>query len=80
MLLAVGTALLLESLALAFFGEKQRGVPEVVSGVYRVDEAFLPANRAMVMAISLVMIVSLLSFVRYTRPGRALRAVAQIRW
>ena len=77
MLLAVGTALLLESLALAFFGEKQRGVPPVVSGVYRVGEAFLPANRAMVMAISLVMIVSLLSFVRYTRPGRALRAVAQ---
>ena len=77
MLLAVGTALLLESLALAFFGEKQRGVPPVVSGVYRVGEAFLPANRAMVMAVSLVMIVSLLAFVRHTRPGRALRAVAQ---
>ena len=33
MLLAVGTALLLENLALFAFGEKQRGVPPVVSGV-----------------------------------------------
>src|SRR4051794_28248392 len=36
MLLAVGTALLLENLALFAFGEKQRGVPPVVSGVYRI--------------------------------------------
>ena len=33
MLLAVGTALLLENLALFAFGEKQRGVPPVVGGV-----------------------------------------------
>ena len=44
MLLAVGTALLLENLALSIFGEKQRGVPPVVTGVYRFGSAFLPAE------------------------------------
>lgn len=79
MLLAVGTALLLENLALFAFGEKQRGVPPVVSGVYRIGDAFLPANRLMVVLIALALIVALLLFVQYTRPGRAMRALAQDR-
>jgi branched-chain amino acid transport system permease protein len=79
MLLAVGTALLLENLALFAFGEKQRGVPPVVSGVYQIGSAYLPANRLMVMVVALSLIVSLLLFVQYTRPGRAMRALAQDR-
>ena len=79
MLLAVGTALLLENLALFAFGEKQRGVPPVVSGVLRVGDAFLPANRLLVVVISLTLIVALLLFVQYTKPGRAMRALAQDR-
>jgi branched-chain amino acid transport system permease protein len=79
MLLAVGTALLLENLALFAFGEKQRGVPPVVSGVFQIGNAYLPANRLMVVLISLALIVGLLLFVQYTRPGRAMRALAQDR-
>lgn len=79
MLLAVGTALLLENLALFAFGEKQRGVPPVVSGVYQLGNAYLPANRLTVVLISLALIVALLLFVQYTRPGRAMRALAQDR-
>jgi branched-chain amino acid transport system permease protein len=79
MLLAVGTALLLENLALFAFGEKQRGVPPVVSGVLKVGNAFLPANRLLVVVISLTLIVALLVFVQYTKPGRAMRALAQDR-
>ena len=79
MLLAVGTALLLENLALFAFGEKQRGVPPVVTGVYQIGSAYLPANRLMVMLVALALIVSLLLFVQYTRPGRAMRALAQDR-
>jgi branched-chain amino acid transport system permease protein len=79
MLLAVGTALLLENIALFAFGEKQRGVPAVVSGVYRIGNAYLPANRLMVVLIALALIAALLLFVQYTRPGRAMRALAQDR-
>ena len=79
MLLAVGTALLLENLALFAFGEKQRGVPPVVGGVFKIGDAFLPANRLLVVGISLALIIGLLLFVQYTKPGRAMRAVAQDR-
>ena len=77
MLLAVGTALLLENIALTLFGEKQHGVPPIVTGVYRIFGAYLPASRLMVLLISLALIVALLLFVQYTKPGRAMRAVAQ---
>ncbi|HSZ77330.1 MAG TPA: branched-chain amino acid ABC transporter permease, partial [Chthoniobacterales bacterium] len=79
MLLAVGTALLLENLALSIFGEKQRGVPPVVTGVYRIGSAYLPAGRLLVMLLALVLIVGLLLFVQYTKLGRAMRALAQDR-
>ncbi|PZQ47279.1 MAG: branched-chain amino acid ABC transporter permease [Rhodovulum sulfidophilum] len=79
MLLAVGTALLLENVALWLFGEKQRGIPPIVTGVYRIGDAFLPANRALVFGISLVLIVAILLFVTYSKTGRAMRALAQDR-
>lgn len=77
MLLAMGTALLLENGALVTFGEKQRGVPEVVSGVLEIGDAFLPMGRLLVMGLAALLIVALLLFVQFTRPGRAMRAVAQ---
>jgi branched-chain amino acid transport system permease protein len=77
MLLAVGTALLLENLALSLFGEKQRGVPPVVTGVYQIFGAYLPASRLLVLVLSAVLVIGLLLFVQYTKPGRAMRAVAQ---
>ena len=77
MLLAVGTALLLENIALFAFGEKQRGVPPVVTGVYQIFGAYLPASRLLVLVLSALLVVALLLFVQYTKPGRAMRAVAQ---
>lgn len=82
MLMAVGTALLLENLALTVFGEKQRGVPAVADGVWVFGDVaeggvILTHANALVAALSAVFIVALLLFVQYSRPGRALRAVAQ---
>ena len=84
MLMAVGTALLLENLALTAFGEKQRGVPDVVDGTFIVGDVadggvILTYANAMVATIAVLVIIALLAFVQYTRPGRALRAVAQDR-
>ena len=77
MLLAAGTALLLESLILIFFGEKQRGTPPVVTGVFQVFGAYVPAGRAFVFTVALVAVVGFILFMQYTKPGRALRALAQ---
>ena len=77
MLLAAGTALLLDSLALVVFGEKQRGVPPVVSGVYQILGAYVPAGRVLNFLLALGLTAAFLLFIQYTRPGRALRAIAQ---
>ncbi|MCC6304821.1 MAG: branched-chain amino acid ABC transporter permease [Rhodobacteraceae bacterium] len=79
MLLAVGTAFLLENAALYLFGEKQRGIPPMVQGVYRLGAAFLPANRLVVFLISVALVIAVLVFVHFTRTGRAMRALAQDR-
>ena len=79
MLLAVGTALLLDAVALAFFGEKQRGVPELVSGVIQWAGAFIPLRRLLTFAVAVVLGAGFLSFMTWTKPGRALRAMAQDR-
>jgi len=78
-LLAVGTALLLENIALFAFGEKERGVPDVVDGVLRMGDAFVPEGRLLVLGVSIALIGALLFFVQHTRTGRAMRAVAQNR-
>ena len=77
MLLAMGTALVLENFALLAFGEKQRGIPPVFKGVKRIFGAFLPVERLMIFVISFFLIIALLLFIRYTKPGRAMRALAQ---
>ena len=77
MLLAAGTALLLESLILLFFGEKQRGMPPIVMGVYEVLGVYIPAGRVAIFAIAAVAVIAFIAFMQYTRPGRALRAIAQ---
>lgn len=82
MLMAVGTALLLENLALTVFGEKQRGVPDVVEGTFTFGDVaeggvILTYPNLLVTAVATLAILGLLAFVQYTRPGRALRAVAQ---
>ena len=77
MLLAAGLALLLESLILLFFGEKQRGMPPVISGVYQVFGVYIPAGRAFIFAIALASLISFVTFMQFTRLGRALRAIAQ---
>jgi len=79
MLLAMGTAVLLESVALLVFGEKQRGIPAITSGVLQIGDAYLPYSRIIVMVIAALLIAALMLFIAKTRLGRALRALAQDR-
>ncbi|MBN9074394.1 MAG: branched-chain amino acid ABC transporter permease [Rhizobiales bacterium] len=79
MLLAAGLALLLESLILLGFGEKQRGVALSVSGVYQIFDAYVPASRVVVFVVAMLAVVLFILFMRHTKPGRVLRAIAQDR-
>ncbi|RKX78780.1 MAG: branched-chain amino acid ABC transporter permease [Spirochaetes bacterium] len=77
MLLAMGTALLLENIALIAFGYKEQGVPPLIHGVIKIFGGYLPADRAFIILMSVLLIIGLLVFIYKTRPGRALRALAQ---
>lgn len=79
MLLAMGTAVFLESAALLVFGEKQRGIPAITTGVVKIGDAYLPNARIVVMIVAALLISALMLFIAKTRTGRALRAMAQDR-
>lgn len=77
MLLAMGSAMLLEELSLHCFGEKSRGVSPVIDGVYEVFGTFVVAQRLFVVLVAGVFIAGLILFVKYTKYGMAMRALSQ---
>ena len=79
MLLAIGTALVLENIALISFGEKHRGVPPLNDHIFNIVGIYIPINRIIIFAVSIVLIIALLLFIQRTRYGLAMRALAQDR-
>jgi branched-chain amino acid transport system permease protein len=79
MLLAAATAFFLDAVILLLFGEKQRGVPKIISGVFVSDRVILPYDRIVVGVIAILMIAAFMLYMQYSRPGRAMRALAQDR-
>ena len=81
MLLAAGTAFFLDAVILLFFGEKQRSVPKIIDGVFIGEDygldIIIPFDRIVIGIIAAFMIVGFILFMQYTRPGRAMRALAQ---
>ncbi|MEI7601386.1 MAG: branched-chain amino acid ABC transporter permease [Aestuariivirga sp.] len=79
MLLAAATAFFFDAVMLLIFGEKQRGVPKIVKGVFNDFGIILPYDRIVVGVVAAVLILSFIAFMKYTRTGRAMRALAQDR-
>ena len=79
MLLAAGTAFLLDAVILLLFGEKQRGVPKIVHGVLNIDWLIMPYDKILVGVVAFLMIAAFMAFMQYSKPGRAMRALAQDR-
>lgn len=79
MLLAAATAFFFDAVMLLVFGEKQRGVPKIVKGVFNNFGVILPYDRIVVGVLAAVIIVGFILFMKYTKPGRAMRALAQDR-
>jgi branched-chain amino acid transport system permease protein len=80
MLLAAGIAFFLDAVILLAFGEKQRGVPKLVDGVFNWDfRIIMPYDRILVGVLALSAIVAFVAYMQYSKPGRAMRALAQDR-
>ena len=80
MLLAAGIAFLLDAIILLVFGEKQRGVPKIVNGVFNWDfRIIMPYDRILICVLAILSIVAFITFMQFSKTGRALRALAQDR-
>ncbi|QLQ20885.1 MAG: branched-chain amino acid ABC transporter permease [Exiguobacterium profundum] len=80
MLLAVSIAFFLDAVILLLFGEKQRGVPKIVNGVFNWDmRLIMPYDRILIFVLAVAMIAGFIALMQYTKTGRAMRALAQDR-
>ena len=79
MLLAAAIAFFLDAVILLLFGEKQRGVPKIVHGVLMVDDLIMPYDRVVVGVLAVLAIAVFVLYMQYSKPGRAMRALAQDR-
>ncbi|MGH6892079.1 MAG: branched-chain amino acid ABC transporter permease [Dongiaceae bacterium] len=79
MLLAAAIAFLFDAIILLMFGEKQRGVPKIVKGVFSSDGLIMPYDRIVVGVLAILFIAAFILFMQYSKPGRAMRALAQDR-
>jgi branched-chain amino acid transport system permease protein len=78
MLLAAGIAFFLDAVILLIFGEKQRGVPKIIDGVFNWDwRIVMPYDRILIGVLAIGMIVAFILFMQYSKSGRAMRALAQ---
>ena len=80
MLLAAGTAFLLDSVILIVFGQQQKGMPEgkkLIDGVFEWGNVLIAYDRILVAGISVIMIVSFILYMQWSKTGRAMRALAQ---
>lgn len=80
MLLAAGIAFFLDAVILLLFGEKQRGVPKIVNGVFNWDfRIIMPYDRIVIGVLAIAVIVGFIMYMQYSKAGRAMRALAQDR-
>jgi len=80
MLLAAGIAFFLDAVILLVFGEKQRGVPKIIDGVFNWDfRIVMPYDRILIGCLAIAMIIAFILFMQYSKTGRAMRALAQDR-
>lgn len=80
MLLAAGIAFFLDAVILLVFGEKQRGVPKIVDGVFNWDmRIIMPYDRILIGVLAVALIAGFIALMQYSKTGRAMRALAQDR-
>src|SRR5690606_19438686 len=67
MLLAAGVAFFLDAVILLLFGEKQRGVPKIVNGVFNWDmRIIMPYDRILIGVLAILMIAAFIAFMHYS--------------
>lgn len=79
MIAALGLAIVLQSSAALAFGAMPQAVPDVVAGSVSFGSVTVSAGRMLAIGLSFAILVLLWLFIRFSRTGRAMRAVVQDR-
>jgi len=70
---------ILENALLLIWGPRSKQIPELVSGTVTFGEFQLAWSEVLLLVVVLAILIGLGMFLRYTRPGRSMRAVSQNR-
>ncbi len=79
LVVALGIAMLIGGLALIIFGEKDKSVAPVFSGVIQVWGATLSKERVAVILVAIILMAALTLYIKFSKTGQAMRAVSQDR-
>lgn len=77
MIMSLGVAIILQSLVLILFGPAEQTVPRPFSGTWSLAGAVVPWDRTIVALSALAILGLFYVFMKYSRIGLAMRAVAQ---
>ncbi|MGI4813746.1 MAG: branched-chain amino acid ABC transporter permease [Janthinobacterium lividum] len=77
MIAALGLAIVLQNTAALVFGAMPQSLPDVIAGSVTIGPVTVPASRILVIGLSFAILVLLWLFIRFSRTGRAMRAVVQ---
>jgi len=79
LVIALGVAMLIGGLALLIFGESDKSISPVLTGVIKVWGATLSKERILVIVVAILLMVALALYIKFSKTGQAMRAVAQDR-
>lgn len=79
MIMTLAIGIILQSLALIFFGPAEQSVPRPFSGTWTLMRATVPWDRTVVAIAALVILGGFYALLKFTRVGLAMQAVAQDR-
>lgn len=73
----ISIASILENVALAYYGPRNKVVPELAGGAFRLFGTPVTYNALLIMLVSVALLAALAASLKSTRTGLAIRAVAQ---
>lgn len=77
MIVTIGLAMILQNGALILAGPDPLSMPAVAEGTLALGGIVIPNSRVYVVVFALIVLALLYGFLRFSRPGRALRAVVE---
>jgi branched-chain amino acid transport system permease protein len=77
LIIAMALSMLIQGFSMYLFGVSDKGVRTVFEGVIRFGGASLSVERCIAIVVSAVLVIGLHLFVKYTKSGKAMRAIEQ---